>query len=65
MQLASNEARLASADEVRERLVPVILGGSYLGYSYVRGFHESYGIESSIILSGVDVKMTSSSRLCD
>ncbi|WP_102371799.1 hypothetical protein [Enorma phocaeensis] len=50
--------------EVRERLVPVILGADILGYSFVRGFHETYGLRS-IVLSSSDIKMTSSSRFCD
>ena len=50
--------------EVAERLVPVILGADILGYSYVRCFHETYGI-NSIVLASMNVKATSSSRFCD
>ncbi len=50
--------------EVRARLVPVILGADILGYSFVRVFHETYGI-TSIVLSSSDIKVTSSSRFCD
>ena len=31
--------KLTSEDEVRERLVPVVLGADILGYTYVRSFH--------------------------
>lgn len=55
---------LSSEAEVRERLVPVVLGADILGYSYVRCFHETYGI-TSIVLATADVKATSSSRFCD
>lgn len=50
--------------DVRERLQPVIVGGDLLAYSYVREFNEHYGIRP-IVLSSIDVKMTSSSALCD
>lgn len=55
---------LASAEEVSARLVPVVLGSDILGYSFVRGFHETYGI-TSIVLSTADVKITSSSAFCE
>lgn len=55
---------LSSEAEVRERLVPVVLGADILGYSYVRCFHETYGLRS-IVLATADVKATSSSRFCD
>ena len=55
---------LSSKAEVRKRLVPVVLGADILGYSYVRCFHETYGL-SSIVLATADVKATSSSRFCD
>lgn len=51
-------------EQVRTHLAPVIVGGSYLGYSYVRSFHETYGLTSTVI-SSIDVKMTSTSRFCD
>lgn len=57
-------ASINSLDDVKERLVPVVLGGDILGYSYVREFHRVYGI-NSILLATADVKAASSSRFCD
>lgn len=56
--------KLSCEDEVRERLVPVILGADILGYTYVRSFHDAYGL-TSIVLATADVKATSRSRFCD
>lgn len=50
--------------EIPGRLVPVILGGDILAYSYVRCFYSAYGIRP-IVLSAIDHKITSSSKLCD
>jgi D-aspartate ligase len=50
--------------ELAEKLVPVVLGGDILAYSYARCFNEAYGIKTMVI-SGVDVKFTSSSRFTD
>lgn len=50
--------------DVHDRLVPVIVGGDLLAYAYVREFHAAYGIRP-IVLSSIDVKITSSSALCD
>lgn len=52
------------ATELKERLVPVVLGGDVLAYSYARCFHEAYGVRTMVV-SGVDVKFTSSSRFTD
>ena len=57
-------ASINSLDDVKEKLVPVVLGGDILGYSYVREFHRVYGI-NSILLATADVKAASSSRFCD
>lgn len=57
-------ASIVTERDVRDKLVPVVLGGDILGYSYVREFHRIYGI-TSILLATADVKATSSSRLCD
>ena len=35
---------LLREDEVGSLLVPVIVGGTFLAYSYVREFHRAYGI---------------------
>ena len=53
-----------SEAEVSQRLVPVVLGGDVLAYSYARCFNEAYGIKT-VVLSGVDVRVTSSSRFTD
>lgn len=53
-----------STSELSERLVPVVLGGEILAYSYARCFHEAYGIKT-VVISGADVKVTSSSAFTD
>ena len=50
--------------DLREHLQPVCVGASILGYSYARCFVEAYGIKP-ILISGIDVKVTSSSRFCE
>ena len=64
--MAKSPAAAASTTEqdVRDKLVPVVLGGDILGYSYVREFHRAYGI-TSILLATADVKAASSSKFCD
>lgn len=57
-------APLLAESEVGSRLVPVVLGGDVLAYSYARCFNEAYGIVTRVV-SGVDVKVTSSSRFTD
>ena len=57
-------ASITTEQDVREKLVPVVLGGDILGYSYVREFHRVYGI-NSILLATADVKAASSSKFCD
>ena len=51
-------------DELAGRLMPIVLGGDILAYSYARCFHEAYGVITTVY-SGVDVKVTSSSRFVD
>ncbi|MDO4537086.1 MAG: DegT/DnrJ/EryC1/StrS family aminotransferase [Coriobacteriales bacterium] len=51
-------------ENLAERLQPVVCGADILGYSYVRCYHEAYGIRP-IVLSAIDVKVTSSSKFCD
>ncbi len=53
-----------SEKDVASCLAPVILGGDILGYTYARSFHELYGMKTTI-LSGINVRMTSSSRFVD
>lgn len=57
------EVRLKET-EISNRFVPVVLGGDVLAYAYSRCFHEAYGVKT-VILSAVDVRVTSSSRFCD
>lgn len=58
IDLPTNEA------EVRARLVPVLLGGEILSYSFARCFYEAYGVKT-LVMSSVDVRATSSSRFID
>ncbi|MBQ9058680.1 MAG: peptidoglycan bridge formation glycyltransferase FemA/FemB family protein [Atopobiaceae bacterium] len=60
----SSGGLLASTGEVRDRLQPVILGGDVLAYAYSREFDRAYGVHP-IVLSAIDVQLTSSSKLCD
>lgn len=57
-------AKLCETKDISRYLQPTILGGDILGYTFSRLFAESYGIRS-VILSGVDVKVTSSSRFVE
>lgn len=56
---------LMAEDEVAWRLVPVIVGGTFLSYSYVREFHRAYGITRCIVVLGKEIKMLTSSRFTD
>lgn len=56
--------RTISESELSERLVPVALGGEIMSYSFARCFYEAYGVKT-MVLSAVDVRATSSSRLTD
>lgn len=60
----ANASLVKTEDDVRERLVPVLLGGDILIYTYVRCFHAAYGIKS-IVLAGFDPKIISSSSHAD
>lgn len=64
MAPASSNRPLLTEAEVPARFQPVMLGGEILSYSFARCFHELYGIRS-IVLSSVDVQVTSSSRFID
>ena len=50
--------------DLSARLVPVALGGEIMSYGFARCFHEAYGVKTMVI-SAVDVKVTSSSNLVD
>lgn len=45
-------------------IVPVLFGGDVLIYTWVRCFHERYGLTSQVYAT-TDAKMLSSSRFCD
>lgn len=62
--MSKPDFRIGTEEELKDRLAPVVLGGDILGYSYVRAFHERYGLKT-IILSQVEVKSTAASRFCD
>ena len=55
---------IKSEADLKGRLQPVVCGADILGYAYVRSYHEAWGIEP-IVLSAIDVKVTSSSKFCD
>lgn len=52
-------------EEVSELLVPVIVGGTFLAYSYVREFHRTYGITRCIVVIADEIKMLTTSRFTD
>lgn len=56
---------LMHEEEIGRRLVPVIVGGDILAYSYVREFHRHYGIKRCIVIMTKNVKMISASRFTD
>ena len=59
-------AHMTSQAQVRRELVPIVLGADILVYSYVRSFCETYALEHKpIVLTTMDVKIVSSSTLCD
>ncbi len=62
--MPKNLSLIQDEHDLASRLQPVVCGADILGYSYVRCYHEAYGIKP-IVLSAIDVKVTSSSRFCD
>ena len=50
--------------EAMAKLQPVVVSGDILGYSYVREFWRGWKLKS-IVLSCANIKLTSSSKLCD
>lgn len=64
MRVRSGEESRLGLEEVPQRLVPVILGGDILVYSFMRGFHDAYGL-TSLVLASADIKFLSTSRLCE
>ena len=61
----ATRAPLMEEGEVARRLVPVIAGGTFLSYSYVREFHRAYGITRCIVVLGKEIKMLTASRFTD
>lgn len=61
---ACRDAGIIDEDDVRQRLVPVLLGGDLLIYSYARELHRAYGIRSRVLCTA-DVKIVTSSRFVD
>lgn len=59
-----SEVPAITESEIADRLVPVVLGGEILAYSYGRCFYEAYGIRT-VVYSSVDVRVTSASRFTD
>ncbi len=59
-----NLSLIHGREDLPSRLQPVVCGADILGYSYVRCYAEAYGIKP-IVLSAIDVKVTSSSKFCD
>lgn len=53
-----------SREEVPEKLVPVILGGDILVYSFMRGLSDAYGLRS-VVIASADIKFLSTSKLCE
>lgn len=62
--MPTREPRLQES-QVASHLVPIVIGGDVLAYSFVREFHRAYGIERSIVIMTDDIKMLSSSKFTD
>ena len=56
---------LMEEKDVGQRLVPVIVGGTFLAYSYVREFNRRYGTTRCIVVITQEVKMLTTSRFTD
>lgn len=61
----ANARSITSPDQVKQYLLPVLVGGDILTYSYAREFHRAYGVEKCIVLATQEIKMLSESRLTD
>ncbi len=62
--MLTKEPRMEES-EISTHLVPIIIGGDVLAYSFVREFHRVYGIERSIVIMSEDIKMLTSSKFTD
>ncbi|MBQ3106023.1 MAG: carboxylate--amine ligase, partial [Eggerthellaceae bacterium] len=50
---------------LKDHLLPVVVGGDILAYSYVRELHRAFGVERTVVLATKDVKLLSTSRFTD
>lgn len=60
-----NAGRINEAADVKDNLLPVLVGGDILTYSYVREFYRAYGLRKCIVLATQDIKVISSSTFTD
>lgn len=60
-----NASLISSREDVKDKLLPVLVGGDILTYSYVREFHRIYGLRKCIVLATQDIKAISSSVFTD
>ena len=60
-----NAGRINTAADVKDNLLPVLVGGDILTYSYVREFYRAYGLRKCIVLATQDIKVISSSTFTD
>ncbi len=51
--------------KITSRIVPVIVGGTFLAYSYVREFNRAYGTKRAIVVLSEPIKMLTESRFTD
>lgn len=64
MPQAPGASQIKTLDDVRQHLVPVLVGAGILSYSHARCYHEAYGI-TSLVVSPHDLKTVSTSRFVD
>lgn len=60
-----NARLIHSVADVKHTLLPVLVGGDILTYSYVREFYRAYGLRTCIVLATQDIKVISSSTFTD
>lgn len=63
-QARAAQGIITGKDDVRDKVVPVLVGAGILSYSHARCYHDAYGI-TSLVLSPNDLKMVSRSRFVD
>ena len=62
--MPKNLELIKGESDLKARLQPVVIGGDLLAYTWVRCFHETYGI-APIVLTGLPIKQIEKSRLCE